>query len=382
VSNVTGTVAEFEPAPAPVAVTPRSYQTRSDVQLDCQPVSHDEFDKIAVGFADVVQEQTAVFLGERWGHQRIETFALRADQKLFGAAAVLIIKNPVVGGGMAIVKWGPLWRLLGEPANEINLWQSIKALQDEFVTKRGFHLTIMPHADPDFGDTTINALTDLGFSAGKSLKSPDRYLVNVDQTDEELKASFEQKWRYNLKKSLQNPLEIEHIDAGEGYDRFMNLYTQMLERKKFHETSAVHTLPHLIEAKVKELKPLCLMVKSEGTDTAGAMIDISGERAVYLYGATDDRALPLKAGYAMQWSIVQLLCAQPLVRWYDLGGADGDKGLHQFKKGFVGKSGEIVVTPAGYVSCQSIVSNLFSHAIYTLRGLKASVHKVMHKAAG
>jgi hypothetical protein len=67
------------------------------------------------------------------------------------------------------------------------------------------------------------------------------------------------------------------------------------------------------------------------------VVAVCGDTAFYVFGATDDAALALNAGYALQWWIVEWLSTLP-VRWYDLGGEALDAGLRQFKKGLVGKA--------------------------------------------
>src|SRR5690606_30718560 len=62
-------------------------------------------------------------------------------------------------------------------------------------------------------------------------------------------------------------------------------------------------------------------------------------------GATDDRALPLRAGYFLHWNIIAWLKANTSARWYDLGGTDGFAGLHQFKIGMVGDAGMVTPVP-------------------------------------
>jgi hypothetical protein len=86
-------------------------------------------------------------------------------------------------------------------------------------------------------------------------------------------------------------------------------------------------------------------VRHEGEVIAGAIIFSAGERAVYLYGATQDRALPLRAGYFLHWHIIRWLRDNTPAAWYDLGGTDGFQGLHQFKKGMVGEQGLITAVP-------------------------------------
>ena len=82
----------------------------------------------------------------------------------------------------------------------------------------------------------------------------------------------------------------------------------------------------------------------------------------------------------MHWWIAEWLCALPEVGWYDLGGADGDCGLHQFKKGFSGKLGAIVETPPTYNFSRSRVDNLLGQSIYKMRDLKALLSGILHQA--
>ena len=331
------------------------------------------FDEVAAGFREVIQEQTACYVRSRWGSGRLETVVIERDGATVGAAAVILIRLPLVGRGVAVVKWGPLWRKSGAAVDEALLETNLAALRHEYVERRGFYLTVMPHADPGWSEATAAILERLGFEAGASLTAPDRYLVNVALEPEDLRKSLGQKWRYNLKKAEKNDFDIDIVDAADGLDRFMALYDQMLERKRFKDRSSVHTLPDLLTADVEAFRPIIVMVRHDGRDTAGAVVDVSGERAVYLYGATDDRALPLKAGYVLHWWIAEHLCAMPGVRWYDLGGDDGDKGLLQFKKGFVGKDGVIETTPPIYHCCGSAVSCWAGQAVYALRALKAKL---------
>ncbi len=343
-------------------------------------VAPEAFDEVVAGFCDVNQEQTACYVRARWGAGRLETVTIEQDGTIIGAAAVIVIRLPLIERGVAVVKWGPLWRRPGAAADVSALEASIAALEQEYVARRDFHLTVMPHADPGWSEVTADALARLGFRAGTSLTSPARYLVNMTLAPDELRKSLGQKWRYNLKKAEKNNLEIDVVDAGDGYTRFMALYDQMLDRKRFKDTSSVHTLPDLLAADAEAFRPMIVMVRHDGRDTAGAVIDMSGERAVYLYGATDDRALPLKAGYVLHWWIAERLCADPDVKWYDLGGADADHGLHQFKKGFVGKAGVIETTPPAYNRCGSAVSYLIGKAVYGLRETKAALGSVVHLA--
>ncbi|MEM7428391.1 MAG: peptidoglycan bridge formation glycyltransferase FemA/FemB family protein [Pseudomonadota bacterium] len=343
-------------------------------------VDSEAWERFAAGYADTVSEQTSTFVEARWGAERTERVIMSRDGEAIGGAVVVLFRVPGTERGLAIVKWGPLWREKSEAIDITRLRACLLALKDEYIDRRGCFLSVLPHADPEFGDAKVAALQSLGFTAGSTLAYPDRYLVNVGLEAGELKASLDQKWRYNLKKSLKNDLEVKFVGAEEGYPVFMELYEQMLGRKQFQDSSAVGTLSQLVECTEETHRPVFVLCYHDGRPTAGAVIGVSGERAVYLYGATDKRALRLKAGYAMHWWIAEWLCAREDVRWYDLGGTDGDKGLHQFKKGFCGKSGEILATPPTYNRSRSALDHMLGQSIYMMRDLKAAASRQIHKA--
>ncbi len=343
-------------------------------------VTDAEFDRHAAQYADVVSEQTSRFVRSRWGASRTECVILENGGDEIAAAVIVVITLPGSERGLAIVKWGPLWRQKGQPSNPSHLLGALQTLNDEYVERRGCFLSVQPHADPEYSELQVEALIGLGFTQGASLPYPDRYLVDVSVTPDQLTSSLDQKWRYNLKKALKHDLEIKIVDPETGYQEFMQLYDQMLERKKFQDSSAIATLSDIVKAPDPQLKPVFVMVYIDGQPAAGGVISVIGERAVYLYGATDDRALRLNAGYAMHHWIAGWLCDQPGVRWYDLGGTDGDRGLHQFKKGFCGKLGHIVSTPPSYRRSRTAMDDLLVRTIYMAHDLKAATVRPLHRA--
>ena len=337
------------------------------------------WDRHAAGFCDVVQEQTSRFTGARWGAGRREAVTVTRNGEIIGGAVVVLFRVPGSERGLAIVKWGPLWRRPGQAADPRNLERIVSAIKREYVDRRGCFLSVMPHADPDHGEAVVGVLKRLGFKdGGAQFIHPDRYLVNVGIAANDLRKSLDQKWRYNLKKAEKNDFTAEFADPEDGLERFMALYGQMLDRKQFQDFSAIKTLPDLMRSRIEAHRPQIVLVHHDGAPTAGAVIDTSGERAVYLYGATDRRALPLKAGYVMHWWIAEWLCKQPQIRWYDLGGSDGEGGLHQFKKGFVGKAGEIIETPPVQNLSADFVSDLIGRSIFAARDIKSAGVKALH----
>lgn len=339
-----------------------------------------DWDALAIQFRDIIHEQTECFNALRWEPHQLERIAFYRQGKLVSAAVVLKMKFPLVGGGIAVVKWGPLWRHKDQDDNPKILLQTVERLQDIYAHQRGYFLTFFPRADPEISAQEEEIFSLCGFQKGEALASPERYFVNTHISHEQARASLSQKWRYNLKKAEKNNLTCRFAAGEEGFTTFMQLYHSMLERKAFHDTSAIDTLKDLMEAKEPHLRPKILIVEQDGEAIAGGVVDASGERAVYLYGATNEKALPLKAGYVMHWAILSYLIDHPTCRWYDLGGADKDCDLHQFKRGFVGKMGHVTITPSYYHYGATIKARLLGHALYFARRKKGEIARLLHDA--
>lgn len=343
-----------------------------------EKVSPQDFDRQMEGFLDILPEQTGQFHLAWWGEGTMECQILRRGGEVIAGASLVTKKVPGLKAGIAIAKWGPAWRRPETDVDPEIARTFIRHLQNHYCHDRGFHLTIMPAALPEHDETMSQLLMEEGFSEGAGLPAPERYLVNTDQPSADMVASLDQKWRYNLRKAKKNDFHIEFYDGDEGVDAFQLLYDQMQERKQFHDSSAIDCLGSLMQTTVKSFIPRVVLVSHEGRVTAGGVFFISGEMATYMFGATDDRALRLKAGYAMHGWIAEHLCADPAIKWYDLGGNDLDKGLRQFKKGFVGKTGRIVMAPPRYHYAASLKSRLIGDAIFKARDLKAGIERRLH----
>ena len=219
----------------------------------------------------------------------------------------------------------------------------VEAMISEYAARRGMLLSIMAPASVAATNTEYALPMARGFHPGV-LNYPAAYIVRVGLDDAALRKGLEQKWRYQLNKSEKQGLTFEHGSA-ERLPEFVSLYEHMLKRKRFEDYSAHETIPHLMALEDERARPELFFVRKDDRVIAGAVVFKGGERAVYLYGATLDEALPLRAGYFLHWNIIRWLRDHSGAEWYDLGGTDGFLGLHQFKKGMVGSSGVISPVP-------------------------------------
>jgi lipid II:glycine glycyltransferase (peptidoglycan interpeptide bridge formation enzyme) len=316
----------------------------SDSSFSSKRVKAADFDLMIETFEGNVLEMTVAFASARWPLVALEPWVFSDADKPVAAAIVMVQSLPLRTGKLAILKWGPFFASETEPLNRKYYALSIEHLKAEYAVKRRMMLSVMPRAERDTSLQAVAYLLKQGFRCGDGMLFPDRYLVNLRLSDDEQRKSFSQKWRYHLSKSEKSNLVFDVAKANE-FPRFDKLYQAMSDRKNFPDYSAYSTVESLFASDAKSVQPQLFFVTHEGQDIAGAIIYKSGKTAVYLYGATNDRALPLRAGYFMHGRIISWLRDQTKADWYDLGGTDGFAGLHQFKKGMVGSAGIIAAMP-------------------------------------
>lgn len=330
--------------PVPQSVAPRS-------ALTTQIVSPDLWDRTVAQFDEVCQEQLYIFAATRWPSVKQEPMLFWRGGEVVGGSLMMIQPLPLGLSALAVAKWGPMMARADHPERNDIYREMIDALVAEYAVKRKLMLSVLPRASLSPFNTEYDHLTHRGFSRGSELGFPNRYIVNLRLSDDDQRKSFEQKWRYHLKKSEKAGLSFEYAPASR-LPEFAALYETMLDRKKFADHSAYETVPALMAMDSERLRPELFFVRHLGEMIAGAIIFKAGDRAVYLYGATNERALPLRAGYFLHWNIIRWLRDNTPAKWYDLGGTDGFHGLHQFKKGMVGEAGVIQPVPpvANYAS--------------------------------
>jgi hypothetical protein len=370
-------ITESLPANAHGAKLPSSIAGRANT-LDIEIVPGEQWDRTIADFDGVCQEQLYLFAKTRWPSVEQEPILFSLNGEIVGGTLMMIQPLPLRLGAIAVTKWGPLFKNAGRPDAEAIYAGMIEALIAEYAQKRRLMISVLPRATTNERNYEFDFLVSRGFKAGSTLGFPNRYIVDLRLSDETQRKSFEQKWRYHLNKSEKSGLSFEHAGP-ERLGEFDRLYHAMTDRKHFSDHSAYETVPALMAITDPALRPELFFVRHEGTIVAGAIIFKAGDRAVYLYGATSDAALPLRAGYFMHARVISWLRDNTKARWYDLGGTDGFQGLHQFKKGMVGAAGVIRPVPP--------VANYAAYRLPYLLGVGAFaardlVHDAKRKIAG
>ena len=337
------------------------------------------WDELAKGFRDVVPEQTECFSAQRWGADRLKRLVFLEDGNPVGAVTVLSLTVPGTKVPFNAIRWGPMWQPFGVADCPQRLQRLYRAVRHVLADRPAGFLALIPQADPVHGPLFADALRVVGFRPQRLIPSPERYFVSLDGGPDAVKASLSQKWRYNMKKAYKSGLSVAWETSPSGLATFRDLYGQMVDRKRFLDQSPINTLQALVETSHPDLRPQIVTVRKDGEAVASAVIDMSGERAIYLFGATSRSALPLRAGYLMQWAVIERLTSMPHMRWYDLGGADStESSLHQFKRGLTGKQGAISDQTPVYVYAGSSLASLLGHCALTVHFTKRKVAHLLH----
>jgi hypothetical protein len=309
-----------------------------------EPLDPAAWDRVAARYVGIVQEQLFAYAAARWPSARPEARLFRLGGETIGGALVMIQPLPLRLGAIAVCKWGPILADAARPDAPDLYAAMVDALVAEYGRDRRMMLSVQPRAATGERNWQYEHLMARGFSEGTKLSFPNRYIVRLGLDDAAQKKSLGQKWRYHLNRADKAGLSVERAGV-ERIEEFDALYQAMTGRKNFRDYSAYDTVPALFAAGAPELRPELFFVRHAGTVVAGALIFKAGDRAFYLFGATNDQALPLRAGYFLHWHIIRWLRDNTHARWYDLGGTDGFSGLHQFKKGMVGAAGVIAEVP-------------------------------------
>jgi hypothetical protein len=327
-------------------------------------IAHAEWDALLDLFDDVNYEQTSLFTSRIWGRDNTVCVIVTEDGELLGGMCYGRVRVPLLGG-IGFCKVGPVWRATGKPA-DIETYKRLVTALCRHAAEEGIALTLIPRAHPVFTKLESQALADLNLTQ-RDLVRADRFICNASLPAEAQMASFAQTWRANLRKSEKAGLEVVELAPGD-YAAFETLYNDMSRRKQVLLYRPVDVVPELAETLPDNLKPKCLMAYHEGEAVAGIVYGVLGDTAYYLYGATNEKALPVRAGYKLQWQVLAHIRGR--AAWYDLGTSSDEPGLAQFKSGLIGKDGILVNVPGEFDFAPTFKAKLALKTVYGARALR------------
>lgn len=348
------------------------------LEVQVNRVSEAEWHNRLENFSDATIYQTWCYGATRWGEPNLSHFALKKNSQILGVAQLRIVRAPVIGSGIAYLRWGPLFQTRHNGDVDL-LRQMIAALQAEYVKKQGHALRILPNAFTGTQRAKMfeTVLTANGFKPVEDESVYRTILVDLSPPLDELRRKLDQKWRNQLNQSERNQLAVTvGTDAG-SWSTFEQLYRGMMGRKQFETTVSIQEFGAMQASLPESLKMTVFLAKHEGEPVAGVVCSFVGDTAIYLLGATNEKALKLRAANLLQWEAIKK-AKQLDIRFYDLGGIDpvGNPGGFHFKQGLSGL--DVSHLPA-FDLCHSTAQRLLLKATFkaagALRAWKTHRHK-------
>jgi len=323
---------------------------------ECKQLSKEEWDAILAEFQDANLYQTWSYAAARWGGKNLSHLVLRSGPTVVGAAQLVLVKLPLLGGGLAYAKWGPLWIRRGSAADPRVFRELLRALRQKYAVELGFLLRVTPW---EFENAELQSIpSQEGFRQNISAQQRTA-MLDLTCSMEELRASLTRHWRSNLKRAESIGLEVVEDSTEDLLDEFAELYRQMRERKDAGWIPPIHYL-HQIQRELNPgMKAHVSLCRYKGQTIAGLVVSALGEKSFAWLAATGDAGLELRGSYLLQWRAIQRLKSQG-VRSYDLGGVNEvtHPGTAQYKLGLCGKRGRVADYLGEFEACEAWTSRL------------------------
>jgi hypothetical protein len=287
-------------------------------------------------FDDLSLYQTLPYARCRWPRSEVSHLVLRRDEDVVAAVQVRIARAPLLGG-IAYVRWGPLWRVRGRSPDLAALGQVLRAIRLEYVVRRRLVVRLLPR-EVECAEVRQVYLEE-GFLPQPSAETT--LIVDVTPPLEALRAGLEPRWRSDLNRAQRAALAYTEGTDPALFDRFAPIHAEMVDRKRLLDLGDVK-----VHRRIQELLPpawrmrVVLCSDERGADVAGAISSALGDTALAVLWATNPRGRELKGAFALQWRVLDWVKAQGC-RGYDLGGVDkaANPGGHRFKSGLSGRNG-------------------------------------------
>jgi lipid II:glycine glycyltransferase (peptidoglycan interpeptide bridge formation enzyme) len=316
--------------------------------------------------------QYAAVVGDK---RNLSRMVLKLDGTVVAMAMVRVKKIPVLGFGVAYVFWGPLWRRKGFEPDTEHFRQAVRAIRNEFVCKRGMTLWVLPLLVDDASAFYDAILAEEGLSATEEVVRGRTIVMDVSPQLNDLRDGMASHWKRELKVAEKNKLRLVEGTDEELFERFIEMYREMVSRKKFVEPNNIYQFKEIQSRLPEPLKMKVLLCESTAGICAGAIYSLIGNSAIYLFGATSNTGMKSRGSYFLQWRIIEELKQQDATA-YNLNGINptANPGTYKFKNDLAGTHGKDVF----YVGRFDAHPNRMSSFMI---GLGGSVRKVRRTVA-
>lgn len=303
-------------------------------QLMLEHIDDDRWDRLLMQFHDASIYQTVAYGVARWGRDALRHVRWMRDDHVEAMAQLVVRKLPLVGGGLAYLPWGPVWR---HPDHEAKSFGAmVRALREEFAINQGLLLRIVPREWSETGNETSSMLHNEGYRLVPSCYRT--RMVDLTGDLEHVHHQVNRSWRRALKRAGQLHLTVEEGSDPALYHELSRLYREMVHRKGFTPGVSISEFERVQEMLPSGMKMHIMICRHGGHPLAGLMASAMGDTGVGLLGATATEGLSSGAFHTLNLRMMQWLKSRGM-RYYDFGGyaPEINRGTAAFKDGLPGR---------------------------------------------
>jgi lipid II:glycine glycyltransferase (peptidoglycan interpeptide bridge formation enzyme) len=194
----------------------------------------------------------------------------------------------------------------------------------------------------EFKNNTLISNIQYPISLSNPLQPRETFLINLNQTDDQLLKSMKPKTRYNIKLAQKKGVTARWSKGIADIGVFYNLLLKTSARQKIKLHPKAH-YQNILKILGKEDAAALIIAEFKGKVIAANLITFYGDTAIYLHGGTDGANREVMAPHLLQWEAI-LKAKQRKCKFYDLGGCAvkfgkvGEwAGITRFKSGFGGE---------------------------------------------
>jgi hypothetical protein len=317
------------------------------------------WDQAVSMFRDSSIYQTWAYESVRSERAVASRLAVRRGCEIVALSQARIIQSRLLGGGIAYIRWGPVWRLPARADEETVLAQALRAIHNEYVCRRRLLTRVEPAVFAEDSGPTLSILQGESFVPARRGPCGRTILIDLSPSLDDLRKGMAQKWRNRLNRAERNGLGVTESEDTEDFLRFEKLYHAMLRRKEFFTSTDIRHFLRM-QARIPRVGRMrVFLALRDGEPCAGAICAAMGDKAVYLFGATNEVGMTNNGSYLVQWRILQWLKATGIL-CYDLHGINPktNPGTYHFKAGLAGRNGRNVTFLGPFEACGSAASLL------------------------
>jgi len=303
------------------------------IELQHESIDRTEWAAVVSRFKDLSLLQTWEYgeASQKIDFWRAERMIFRDGERIIGAAQALTRTVPVVGGGVAWVNRGPLWRR-PEGSDPKTLSEIMKAMRRYWVDRRGLYLRVAPPLKAD--NKGFELFPPSGYTSSHEGRGWSSARLDLSGPVEATRAKLDKRWRNSLSSAERGGLVLGSNPTA-SFDLTLEQFRKLLGRKAYPTTVTPAFLRCLKECSGPGLSLYAFSTDKEGRFIGGIMIVRYGDVAEYLVSAIDAVGRTANAGQFLLWKAVCRM-KEAGCRWFDLGGTDPDAtppGVLRFKSG-------------------------------------------------